>query len=69
MIPFVIDMMNSVHSLSTELPRDFTDGNIPSVYTDGITVGNNLKQSKKKRWRVIFTHGITDGITDGKFRR
>jgi hypothetical protein len=28
--------------------RDFTDENIPSVYTDGITVGKNIKQSKKK---------------------
>jgi len=27
--------------------RDFTDGNIPSVYTEGITVGKKLKQSKK----------------------
>uniref|UniRef100_A0A2K1Y4N2 DNA repair metallo-beta-lactamase domain-containing protein n=1 Tax=Populus trichocarpa TaxID=3694 RepID=A0A2K1Y4N2_POPTR len=26
MIPFVIDMMNSVHSLPTELPREVTDG-------------------------------------------
>jgi hypothetical protein len=32
MIPFVIDMMNSVHSLSTNLPTEF----IPSVYTEGI---------------------------------
>jgi hypothetical protein len=32
-----------------KFPRDFTDGNISSVYTDGITVGKkNLKQSKKK---------------------
>jgi len=29
----------------------------------------NLKQSKKKRWRVIFTDGIPDGHTDGIFRR
>jgi hypothetical protein len=27
--------------------RDFTDGNIPSVYTKGITVGKKLKQNKK----------------------
>jgi len=32
-----------------KFPRDFTDENIPSVYTDGITVGKNIKQSKKKR--------------------
>jgi hypothetical protein len=25
-IPFVIDMMNNVHSLTTDLPTDFTDG-------------------------------------------
>jgi hypothetical protein len=30
---------------------------------------NNIKQSKKKRWHVIFINGITDGITNGKFRR
>jgi len=27
--------------------RDFTNENIPSVYTEGITVGKKLKQSKK----------------------
>ena len=42
--------------------RDFTYGNIPSVYTEGITVGKKIKTNKKKRWRVIFTNGITDGI-------
>jgi hypothetical protein len=26
MIPFVIDMMNSVYSLPMDLPTDFTDG-------------------------------------------
>jgi hypothetical protein len=26
--------------------RDFTDGNIPSVYTEGITMGKKLKQKK-----------------------
>jgi len=34
-------------------------------FTDGITVGKKFKTKQKKRWRVIFT----DGITDGKFRR
>jgi len=43
--------------------RDFTDGNIPSVYTEGITMGKKLKQ--KKWWHVIFTNDIIDGITDG----
>ena len=31
-----------------KFPRDFTDENIPSVYTEGITVGKKLKQSKKR---------------------
>jgi hypothetical protein len=34
--------------------RDFTDGNIPSVYTEGITVEKKLKQSKKKKDDVPF---------------
>ena len=51
--------------------RDFTDGNIPSVYTEGITVGKKIK-TKKKWWRVIFTNGLTDGTNSvgdsvGKF--
>jgi hypothetical protein len=32
-----------------KFPRDFTDGNIPSVYTDGITVGKKFKTKQKKR--------------------
>jgi len=45
-----------------KFPRDFTDGNVLSVYTDGITVRKKkLKQSKKKWWRVIFTNRITNG--------
>ena len=32
-----------------KFPRDFTNGNIPSVYTDGITVGKKLKTKQKKR--------------------
>jgi hypothetical protein len=28
--------------------RDFTDGNIPSVYTEGITVGKKNKTKQKK---------------------
>jgi hypothetical protein len=31
-----------------KFPRDFTDGNISSVFTEGITVGKKLKQSKNK---------------------
>ena len=30
-------------------PRDFTDGNIPSVYTDRITVGKKFKTKQKKK--------------------
>jgi hypothetical protein len=39
--------------------RDFTDKNISSVYTKGITVRKKIKtKQKKKRWRFIFTNGI-----------
>jgi len=43
---------------------DFTDRNIPSVFTKGITMGKIIikTKQKKKRWRAIFTNGITDGI-------
>jgi hypothetical protein len=34
--------------------RDFTDGNIPSVYTDGITVGKKFKTKQKKKDDVSF---------------
>jgi len=36
-IPLVIDMMNSVHSLPTNLPTDITDG----IYSVGNSVGKN----------------------------
>jgi len=48
----------SVHTFS----RDFTDGNISSVYTEGITVGKKIKTKQKKIWRAIFTNKITDEI-------
>ena len=32
-----------------KFPRDFTDGNIPSVYTDGITVEIFFKTKQKKK--------------------
>ena len=48
----------SVHTFS----RDFTDGNISSVYTEGITVGKKIKTKQKKIWRAIFTNKITDKI-------
>jgi hypothetical protein len=50
---------------------NFTDGNIPSVYTKEITVEKKkeLKQILKVRWRVIYTNGITKDInTIGKIR-
>ena len=31
-----------------KFPRDFTDGNIPSVYTEGITVGKKIRTKQKK---------------------
>jgi len=34
--------------------RDFTDGNIPSVYTDGITVGKKFKTKQKKKMTCHF---------------
>ena len=34
--------------------RDFTDGNIPSVYTDGITVGKKIKTKQKKKMTCHF---------------
>jgi len=34
--------------------RDFTDGNIPSVYTDEITMEKKFKQSKKKKMTCHF---------------
>jgi hypothetical protein len=32
-----------------KFPRDFTDGNIPSVYTNKITVEKKFKTKQKKR--------------------
>jgi hypothetical protein len=37
-----------------KFPRDFTDGNIPSVYTEGITVGKKIKTKQKKNDDVSF---------------
>jgi len=31
------------------LPTDFTDGNIPSIYTEGIIVGNKIIKKKQKK--------------------
>jgi hypothetical protein len=37
-----------------KFPRDFTDGNIPSVYTDGITVWKKFKTKQKKKMTCHF---------------
>jgi len=34
--------------------RDFTDANIPLVYTEGITVGKKIKTKQKKIDNVSF---------------
>jgi len=49
-------------SCCDKFSRDFTDGNIPSVYTEGITVGTKIKTKKKNDDVSFFTNGITDGI-------
>ena len=46
-----------------KFPRDFTDGNIPSIYTEGITVGKKIKTKQKKNDDVSFLP--TDSV--GKF--
>jgi hypothetical protein len=37
-----------------KFPRDFTDGIIPSVYTEGITVRKKIKTKQKKNDDVSF---------------
>ena len=37
-----------------KFPRDFTNGNIPSIYTDGITVGKKIKTKQKKKMTCHF---------------
>jgi len=37
-----------------KFPRDFTDGNILLVYTEGITVGKKIKTKQKKNDDVSF---------------
>jgi hypothetical protein len=48
-----------------KFPRDFTDENIPSVYTEGI---NSVGKFVDKLW-TLFIMSITKGITDESFRR
>jgi hypothetical protein len=46
---------------------NFTNGNIPSVYSEGITVEKKeLKKNKKIWWHVIYTNGIINGKLVGK---
>jgi hypothetical protein len=40
----------------------FTDKNILSVYTERITMEKIIKTKQKKRWHVIYTNKIIDGI-------
>jgi hypothetical protein len=49
-----------------KFPRDFTDGNIPSVYTDGITVGKKFKTKQKKKDDVLFLPTNSLGNSVGK---
>ena len=37
-----------------KLPTDLTDGNIPSVFIEGITVGKKIKTLQKKNDNVSF---------------
>jgi hypothetical protein len=37
-----------------KFPRDFTNGNIPSVYTERITVGKKIKTKQKKNGDMSF---------------
>jgi len=61
-IPFVIDMMNSVHNLPMNLPTDFTDG-INSV-------GNSVGKNDTSSFLFLlcfnfFSHGNSLGIYRG----
>jgi hypothetical protein len=53
-----------------KFPRDFTDGNISSVYTDGITVGKKFKTKQKKKDDVSFLPTeLPTELLSGKYRR
>jgi hypothetical protein len=49
-----------------KFPRDFTDGNIPSVYTDGITMGKKFKTKQKKNNVSFLPTEFSIGISVGK---
>jgi hypothetical protein len=68
-IPFVIDMMNNVHNLPTNLPTDFTD----IIYFVGNSVGKN-GTSSFFCFILLFFHCNSLGknqenISVGKIRR
>ena len=61
------------------IPMDFTNGNIPSVYTERIAVGNKIIKTKQKKNDdvMIFEKfrlnkklklNITNRITDGMIK-
>ena len=47
-------LINTNKNIEGKFPRDFTDRNIPSVYTDGITVEKNFKTKQKKKITCHF---------------
>ena len=49
----------------SKFSRDFTDENIPSVYTEGITVGKKIKTKQKKMTRHFYQRNYRRN----KFRR
>jgi hypothetical protein len=60
-IPFVIDMMNSVHSLPTNLPMDFTNG----INFVGNSIGKNDTPSFFLLYFKFFFHCNSLGIYRG----
>ena len=58
-ILFVIDMMNSVHSLPMNLPTDFTDG----IYSVGYSVCKNDTSYFFLLCFKFFSHGNSLGIS------
>jgi len=53
------------------IPMDFTDDNIPSVYDEGIIVGNKIIKKKQKKiitWR-FYQRNYNEIYSIGKIRR
>ena len=44
-----------------KFPIDFTDENIPSVYTDGITYGPIERNTDGMKWIILFLHTFSIG--------